>query len=156
RAVLGGPTDAVGDVRGRAPTVGVQDLHGHEARVEGDAGGADAVVRRLRDRAGDVRAVALIVVRVLVRGDEVPAGDALGVGEIAALVVRTVRLARDAGVDDGDRHTAARREVPRARRADALHVPLLFHERVVRREERVHAGERLGRLDTRIVRELRE
>ena len=48
-----------------------------------DAGDAELVVGRLRDRAGDVRAVAVVVARVVVVGDEVVAGDELGLGEIA-------------------------------------------------------------------------
>ncbi len=61
-----------------------EHLERHDLDVARDAGDADAVVRDLRDRAGDVRAVAVIVVRVRVVVDEVvrlDERDALEIGE---------------------------------------------------------------------------
>ena len=152
-AVLGRPADAVGDV-GRGARAGLaQHLHRHQPRVKGDADPADGVVGRLRDRPGDMRPVALIVVGVLVLGDEVPPAHALRLREIAALGEGAVRLAGDACIDDGDGDAAPGGEVPGSGRADALHVPLVLHQRVVGDEEGANAGERLGALDARIVRE---
>ncbi len=51
--------------------------------LERDARDAELVVGRLRDRAGDVRAVAVVVGGVVVVADEVVAGDELGVRQIA-------------------------------------------------------------------------
>src|SRR6185295_4160273 len=81
-AVVGGPADAVGDARDRARAARREHLDGHDLGVEGDAGHADAVVGRLGDGAGDVGAVAVVVGGVRTVGNEVPAGDDLGLLEI--------------------------------------------------------------------------
>jgi hypothetical protein len=129
---------------------------GIRRRVERDAHRAEAVVGRLRDGAGDVRAVALIVVGVRVVGDEAPPAHAPGAGQIGALREGAVVFARDARVDDGDGHASARREVPRARRAHARHVPLLAEQRIVGLEHGAHAGEGLGALDAAVAPQLAE
>ena len=60
------------------------------------------VVRRLGDRAGDVGAVALVVVRVGVVVDEVPAGHEVRPGEVGRLAEAAEALVGDSGVDDRD------------------------------------------------------
>src|SRR5207253_1979260 len=55
RAVVGRPTDALRDVGHRSPALGGEDLDRHQLRAMREARDADAVVRRLRDRAGHVR-----------------------------------------------------------------------------------------------------
>ena len=89
-----------------------------------DAGDAELVVGRLRDGAGDVRAVAVVVGGVVVVGDEVVAGDELGLGQIADL--------GDAGVDDGDDRALALAELPGVGHADLAQVPLVAEAGVVR------------------------
>ena len=100
----------------RARAARRQHLDRHDLGAEGDAGDADAVVGRLRDGAGDVRAVAVIVAGVGAVVDEVPAGDDLG--------LRQIRHLGDAGVDDGDDHALALRGLPGLLGVDLLQVPL--------------------------------
>src|SRR5262249_37149771 len=53
RAVIGRPADALRNVGHRSPPARGEDLDGHQLRAVREPGDADAVVRRLRDRAGD-------------------------------------------------------------------------------------------------------
>ena len=113
-AVPGRPADALGDRDGVALAVPVEHAHGHDLRAVGEAGHADRVVHALGDGRGDVRAVAVEVVRVLVAVDEVVAGHeavAAQVGradEAAAVGVGDARVehrdddARAAGPADRD------------------------------------------------------
>jgi hypothetical protein len=155
-AMIGGPADAVGHGRGRAGAPPIEHLHGHQLGVERHACGPDAVVRRLRDRASDVGAVALIVVGVLGLVHEVEARHALRVGEVCPLRERPVVLAGDAGIDHGHHGAAARREVPCGGRPDAIEVPLVLQQRIVRNEKSVDPCERLCVLDPAVVVELVE
>src|SRR4029079_3765159 len=131
RAVIGRPADAFRDVRHRSPALGREDLHRHQLRAVREARDADAVVRRLRDRTGDVRAVALIVGRDIVLRDEVVTGDALGALEVGALREAVRVVASDARIDDGDRDALTARVLPGLRPARARHVPLLGELRIV-------------------------
>src|SRR6266480_82246 len=143
----------------------------------------DGVVADRTDRAGDVRAVEVIVHRVPCVGDRIdpvavvhvavavvvePVIVALGRihphvgGEIDVVVIHT-------GVDDGDHYIgAAGGDVPggecadvrsRGRRAAQLpgviEVPLLREQRIVRGGSGAHNEVRLDVLDTRLMRELR-
>ena len=74
-AVVGGPADAAGDPRGVALAGAVEHLDRHQLDAVGQPGEADRVAGALGDRAGDVGAVAVVVVRVRVVVDEVPAAD---------------------------------------------------------------------------------
>ena len=88
-----------------------EHLERHDLDAERDAGDADAVVRRLRDRAGDVRAVAVVVVRVACCRRSRRRRTRSG-GEILDLV-------RDAGVEHRDDRRRCRRRAstPRACRS---------------------------------------
>src|SRR5262249_29703084 len=72
----------------RPAAVGVQELHRHYLHVPVDAGHADAVVPLGADDPGDVRAVAVVVVGIVVVGNEVPAVDV--VDEPVVVVVDSV------------------------------------------------------------------
>ena len=77
-----------GDVVDRAAAVGAEHADDHQPGAPGDAGDPDAVVAAGADDAGDVRAVAVLVGRVAVAGDEVVAVDV--VDEAVAVVVDPV------------------------------------------------------------------
>src|SRR5581483_1089693 len=76
RAVVGAPGDAQGEVALAADALGVEHLHGHDARVD-DARRAHAVAHGGRRDARDVRAVARVVHGVVGAGHEVPAVAAI-------------------------------------------------------------------------------
>src|SRR5262249_36905308 len=97
-----------------------------------DAGDADAVVGRLRDRAGDVGAVAVIVVGMLGIVHEVIALGEPGLGQIRNLVEALPVLVGDAGVDDRDHDAVAVGDLPGVGHADLDEVPLVLVLRVVR------------------------
>jgi hypothetical protein len=129
--VVRGVADRVGDVDRRAPAAGAEDLERHDLRPVGQADDAAAVVRRLGDRPGAVRAVAVVVAGVGVVVDEVVAVDEVGDAQVrGGQALRA--LVADAGVDHGDDHAAAGGVAPGVARPDHLHVPLLPVERVVR------------------------
>ena len=85
---LHGVVEAPDGVARRAAAVGAEELQGHDLDVPVDAGDADAVVAHGADRAGDVRAVAVVVQRVAVVVDEVVAVDVID--EAVAVVVDPV------------------------------------------------------------------
>src|SRR6185436_1675216 len=81
-AVVGGPADGLGDPAHRAAAAGREHLEGHDGGAEGDAADPQLVVGGLGDGPGHVGAVAVVVVGVLVVGDEVVAGHELGGGQV--------------------------------------------------------------------------
>ena len=123
---------------GRRPRpVGGEELERHDLRAPRDAGHPEAVVACGGDRSGDVRAVAVVVGRIVVAVHEVPPAPVVDVA--VAVIVEAVRpaagavLARidpdvlrevrmrdvDAGVDDGDHDVRAPgRDRPRFLRVD--------------------------------------
>ena len=127
RAVICRPADRIGDGDRSSTSVGAQHLERQEARERRHPRHADGVSRGLRDRAGDVRPVAVIVASVVPAGEEVVAGQqARGI----QIVDR-----RDPGVDDGDRHARPARGIPGGGRSSGLEMPLLGKLRVVRHPE---------------------
>ena len=114
--------DGADGVRGRAGSVAAEELQAHQADVPVHADDADTVVSDRTDRAGDVRPVPLVVCRVVVAVDEVPAAPVVDVA--VSVVVDVIRAAAvavlsgvdprvrgeigmrlvDAGVDHGDHH----------------------------------------------------
>ena len=123
RAVVGRPRDPVRHVE-VAPGPGViENLDRHDRRVPGDAGDADAVVRRRRCDAGDHCSVPLVVLRNRIVVDEVVAG------EHARREVGMVEV--DAGVDDRDLDRGrAPADVPGGGNPQRQQVLLLVFERV--------------------------
>ena len=118
--------DAARDRDRVAVAVAVEDADGHDPRAVGEPGEAEAVVGLLGDRGRDVRSVPVLVERVRVVVDEVPAGHELGGGEIGRPPERLPVRVRNARVEHGDRHsrTAGRARGdqvrPGARRIDAV------------------------------------
>ena len=103
-----GEADAVGDRRGVALAAGVEHADGHDRRAVGQAGQPDAVVRRLGDRAGDVRAVAVLVVAGSASWlDEVVALDEARLAEVGRLAEAAAVGVGDAAVEHGDGDAAA-------------------------------------------------
>ena len=145
RAVVGRPRDPVRDVE-VAPGPGViENLDRHDRRVPGDAGDADAVVRRRRCDAGDHCSVPLVVLRNRIVVDEVVAG------EHARREVGMVEV--DAGVDDRDLDRGrAPADVPGGGNPQRQQV-LLFgrKSRIVRCRERVTDVVQLDGRDRRLV-----
>ena len=133
--MVDGPADPLGDVvRGAAPEGG-QHFDRHQTRRGRHAGDAFSVAGALRDGAGDVGPVRMIVARIVVVADKVPPFD-------QALRIEIVD-GIDAGVDDGDGHTLAAGGVPRTLRPDSLEMPLFREVRVVWDPEGVVADHRL-------------
>src|SRR5581483_5548498 len=129
-AVVDDPVDAgVGVLDGDA-AAGVGDLGHHEFGVGGDAGHADAVVLVGGDDAGDVRAVAHVV---LARPSAVLGValrlEATGVGHDLPGQVLVFEV--HAGVDDADLHVAAGGAGPRRGGPDLHQVPLFGEARIV-------------------------
>ena len=88
RAAVDRVDDALGQARGVAGAVGVEHLDGHDLRARGDARAADAVAGLGGDDAGDVRAVAVVVLDVAVELLDVRAVDVVDVA--VAVVVDVV------------------------------------------------------------------
>ena len=123
-AVIGGPDDTLGDVRGDAAAVRVEHAHRKDVHVGRGAGDAEPVVDVGGDDPGDVRAVtvgvdAAVVARVhVVHAREHRAGEILVVG-------------LDTGVDDRDDDAPAPGHRPRRLERDLVERPLLRAHRVV-------------------------
>jgi hypothetical protein len=146
--VRDGVADAVGDRRRRGRRARVHDLHRHDPGTPGDACDPDAVVAARGDDAGEARPVPVVVGRVGVTADRVPAVDVVHVTVpvVVHAVARDVVRVRpqvgdevgvrhiDPGVDDRDRDRPAAAEAPRALRAHhpvVRELPLLAEARVV-------------------------
>jgi hypothetical protein len=115
------PQDAGRNVRGVAGSLGVEHAHRHQLSAVGEPG--EVLLGRsladgdlLGDRSGDVRAVPVLVQRLVVAVDEVGAGDELAGVKIGARR-KAGRLWRsgvsDPGVDDGDRRPEGARRAAR-------------------------------------------
>ena len=129
------PADPFRDgVRGPAARRG-KHLHRHQPRLWRHPGDALAVARALRHGARDVRAVRVVVARVVVVGDEVPSLHQAGGIEIVDGI--------DAGIDDGDGDALASAGVPRPLGARSLEVPLLGEVGIVRKPRRLVTDHRL-------------
>src|SRR5262249_52726301 len=76
-------------VGGRPESRGGDELQWHQGDVPGDTGHAGGVVSRRADGAGHVRAMAVVVVRIVVPVDEVPAVNVVDVP--VAVVIDPVR-----------------------------------------------------------------
>ena len=132
RAHVGGVVECVREVEDGAAARAVEAAHGQDLRVPREPGDAGAVVADRRDRPGDVRAVVVEVVRVVVVADEVPAAHVVDepvavvvpaagrVGAVGEDVRRQVGVVPcDSAVHDGDEHVrAADGQVPRELRVD--------------------------------------
>ncbi len=115
---------------------GVENLYRHDAAVEGDASDAEVVVGGLRDRAGHVRAVGAVIIRMAVVVDKVVSGDKRGAGQIRRLRVGPVGFVGHAAVDDRYDHTGCTgRLIPGGRHIDKGHVPLVHIVGIVRGHE---------------------
>jgi hypothetical protein len=143
-AVIDRVADALGDRLLVAIAVVIEHLHRHDRRAVREPGLADRVVRRLGDRARDVRAVAVgivgigvlavarVAVRPAVRAEVTALGEAVA-AEIGRAPERAAILVRDAGVENGDLDALAAgpalgdQVVPRARRVHGEEVPLVVH-----------------------------
>ncbi len=137
--MVGGPDDACGDIDVAARTGGIEHLDGQDRCLRRDAGLGQAVALDLRHGAGDVRAVPVVVDRVVAAGDHVPAGQQTP-GEVGS--------GGHARVDDGDDDAGAARDRPGRRDADGVEAPLLRAPRIGRREvERTQAAHGLGEAD---------
>ena len=148
RAVRDGVADAVGDRRRRGRRARIHHLDRHDPGTPRDARDPDPVVAAGSDDPGEARPVTVVVARVGVAGDHVPAVDVVHVTVpvvVDAVARHLVRVRPqvgdeipvrhvDPGVDDRDRDRRATGEAPRARRAhDAVvrQLPLLGEARVV-------------------------
>ena len=130
--VVGGVANRIRDTGHRARARAREHLERHDLEVEADASNADAVVGRLRDRAGDVRAVTVVIVRVRGVADEVVRIDERQPLEVGQLVKLLVVLVRDAGIEHGDDDTVAVGELPGLGHADLAEVPLVLVVGIVR------------------------
>jgi hypothetical protein len=122
-AVIRGIADGADNVEIRAISLGVEHLEGHHFGPPGHAGDADAVVAHGGQDAGDMGAVAVIILRVIVLIDEVIAGQ-----EVAGQV-RVPRV--HAGIHQGNDHGIALGLLPGGGHADLPHVPLPPPGRVI-------------------------
>src|SRR5205823_13256130 len=104
-------------------------LDRHQLRVRRHPRDTFTVSGALRDGPGDVRAMAVVVARVVVAADEIVSLD-------DARQIEVVDR-EDAGIDDGDSDALAARRVPRAGSPGGLPVPLLGEVRVIREPERL-------------------
>ena len=91
--MLDGIVDRLDDLADAGEAAAVEGLELQERDVPIDAGHAVAVVPLRREDAGHVRAVAVVVERVVVVGDEVPAEEVVGVGRVAVLRAAAVPAA---------------------------------------------------------------
>ena len=124
-AVADRVADARRDVHAVAGAVAVEHPHGHDLRAVGEPGDADVVVRALADRAGDVRAVAVLVVREAVVVHEVVAVHEVVLAEVGRPAEALARGVGDARVQHRDH--------------DALAAAPLDVDQVLPRVGRVHA-----------------
>ena len=158
-ALVGRVDDALGNPRVRTLAGRIQHLHGHQPAVGADAGHAGAVVRRRGDDARYVRAVADVVLRVVVVVDEVPAVYVVHLAVAVVVVAIHCGVARigpelagkvgvvhvDAGIHHGDAdHRAALRGVPGCGRTDPRQTPLVGVFGIVRGEGGMAQVVRLG------------
>src|SRR5436853_1803347 len=170
-------------VGGRAPAGRIQELARQDRDIPVDPGDPDGVVADRADRAGNVRAVKVIVHRIARVGDRI---DPVAVVHVpVVIVVETVVVTLGwihpdvggqvdvvvihTGVEDCDHYIGAAggdvpgRECadvrPRGRRAAQLpgviEGPLMWEERIVRGGSGPHDEVRLDVLDARLLRELR-
>ena len=161
RALAGGVADARADRDAVAGARAVEHAHGHDPRPVGEPGDAEAVAGRLRDRARDVRAVAVEVVGVGVVVDEVVALDE-AVEQVGRALVPVAGRVGDAGVEHGDLDAEAAgaadrvEAVPRVGRVDPevlAEVPLHALPAAERaaglagvvRDEAAHVGDQVRR-----------
>ena len=84
----------------------VEHADRHDLRAVGEAGDAAAVVGALADRAGDVRAVAVLVVGEAVVVDEVVAAHEVAAREVGRAAEAPAVGVRDAGVEHRHGHAA--------------------------------------------------
>ena len=123
RPAASGVADARADRDAVAGAGTVEHAHGHDPRPVGEAGDAEAVARRLGDRARHVRAMAVEIVGVGVAVDEVAALEE-AVEQVGRAAIAAPRRIRDAGVEHGDLDPEAARPadrvqvVPGVRRVD--------------------------------------
>jgi hypothetical protein len=97
RAVRGGVENRADPVRGRPVALCIEELERHQADTGAvDPRDADPVVADRSDRAGDVRAVAVVVGRVAVAVGVVPATPVVDVA--VSVVVDPVRSAARAAL----------------------------------------------------------
>ena len=124
RAAVDGPHDPRCDQRVVAGSLRVERLDRHDETTPADSGSADVVVRARRDDAGHRGPVSVVVGRIGVVTDEVPARHE------RAAQIRMVCV--HAGVDDGDDDLArALRDVPGLGEACDTQAVLLWPVRVV-------------------------
>ena len=107
RAVVGRPADALGDRHRVALAGAVEHADRHQLGPVGQPGHADRVAGALGDRPRDVRAVAVVVVRVGVVVDEVVAVDEPVAEKSGERRKRAAAGVGDAGVQHGDHHALA-------------------------------------------------
>ena len=105
---------------------------------------------------GNVRAVAVVVVRMSRVMDEIPTVDEGGLCQVRRLAEGLVVLVSDAGVQDGDHHSGARGAIPGAGDVDAEpgvgEVPLIRGEiRIIGQRQGLDPNIRLREADARIT-----
>jgi len=136
--VIGRPHDPRRHVAVLALPEAVQDLDGHEPRPPIDPGDAGAVVADRGRDAGDVRAVAVVILR------RDRARDEGGPGNQFRAQVRMVQV--DARIQDGDGDgDRAGCDLPGLRRLDGHRAILLIPAGVVGRLQRVHPTRPIGK-----------
>ena len=104
RAVVDREAHSLGDRGGVAVAFAVEHAHRHDPHPVRQPGEALAVVGRLRDRAGDVGAVAVAVVGEAVVGDEVPPRHELVAVEVGRHAKAPAVGVGDAGVEHRHHH----------------------------------------------------
>ncbi len=140
------PVDALDDRGVVTRPVLVEDLAREDLGQRRNPRDSRGVVRGLRDRTGDVRAVAVVVVGVRVIVDEVvPREDSPGVSQVPATGPHAgVEHRHDDVLAGGGGPSRLGIRGPLVGRAVGLHVPLLRVERVVGRRRRVDGAVALG------------
>ena len=138
-AVVRRKADTVCNRGVRAAPACIEDFYRHDRCAVGNACGTFGVIRALRHRARDVRAVAVVVIRVHIVVHEIIPGGEGGIREIRRYGIRFSALreifVRDTGVDDCNRDARAVRSVPRCRDADLREIPLILEVRIIRRHK---------------------
>ncbi len=118
--MIGGPGDAVGHVGVGTISVLVQHLDRHDTRPKGHTGHPFGVVCGLSDGAGDVGAVAVVIVGVVIIVDEIMPLDESGTGQVWRLSKILEVLISYPGIHDGHRHATAVAQIPGGGHLDLL------------------------------------
>ena len=156
--MIGGKRNGFGDVRDIAVAIFVQHAQRHDGRFRRHADHAEAIVRGLRNRSGDVRAMRVFIIRVFVVVNEIIPLDKRRLRQIRHAMIFPLLVAvifeRDAGINHRHDRALAFCAPPSVFNLDHLHVPLFVIHRIIRLAVGFVKIVRLGVFDKLIVGQL--